>query len=445
MSDTDIARKIYSDYTVRFPRSKEYHTKLMNFMPGGTTRSLSYHDPYPLHIDYGDKAFVYTHEGYQLLDITNSYGANILGHGDPDILEAVTNSVKKGIQFSAPTEAQYDLSKLLCNRIPSFEKVRFCNSGTEATLFAIRTARACTQRNKIIRMSGGFHGTHDSVASSTKQNLRSFGVPSGMTEDVIEIPFNDPETLEQTIKQFRSELACVIIEPFLGAGGIILPDKGYLKFVRNITENNDVLLIFDEIFSYRIDIGGAQSLYNVTPDLTTLGKVVGGGFPIGVFGGKDELMKIYCQVRTKTPLYHSGTFNGYEVAMRAGLVALIKYDNNAVQLLNSKGDLLAKLLRESIQRSGFRIAVNQLGSYLNLHFVNEKVRTSELAMKSEEELLTLLHLSLLNKGFFGTPRALYVLSVPMTEMDIHNLAIAIDESLNELRPLVIEKYPHLLL
>ena len=443
--EKQIEKKIVDAYMEKFPASRERHEKLINYIPGGATRSLSYFKPYPIHIESGKAAFVFTHEGHKLLDVTNAYGAIVHGHGDPDIVKAVQEGITKGSQYSTPTDGQYKLAKLLCERIPGFERVRFVNSGTEATMFALRAARAYTNRDKIIKMSGGFHGTHDCVAASTKKNVITAGIPKGMTEDMIEVPFNDFQAIEKAVKENSDQLAAVIMEPFLGAGGIVLPAKGYLEHVRKVTQENNVLLIFDEIFSYRVNTGGCQKLYGVTPDLTTVGKVIGGGLPIGVFGGKEEIMNIFCHEKTAAPLYHSGTFNGYETLMQAGYAALSKYDEKAVAYINNLGDRLQKGLLQSFKENGLNIQSNHIGSLLNIHFVNEAITTSEQVLKSEEQLHTLMHLSMLNRGVFSIPRGLFILSCAMTEDDIYFLIEKIDETFKELLPLIQEKYKHLLL
>ncbi len=443
--EKQIEKEIADAYMEKFPASKERHEKLINYIPGGATRSLSYFKPYPIHIESGKAAFVFTHEGHKLLDVTNAYGAIVHGHGDPDIVKAVQEGITKGSQYSTPTDGQYKLAKLLCERIPGFDRIRFVNSGTEATMFALRAARAYTDRDKIIKMSGGFHGTHDCVAASTKRNVITAGIPKGMTEDMIEVPFNDFQALEKAVKENADQLAAVIMEPFLGAGGIVLPAKGYLEHVRKVTQENNVLLIFDEIFSYRVNSGGCQKLYGVTPDLTTVGKVIGGGLPIGVFGGKEEIMNIFCHEKTAAPLYHSGTFNGYETLMQAGYAALSKYDDKAIAYINNLGDRLQKGLLQSFKDNGLNIQSNHIGSLLNIHFVNEPITTSQQVLKSEEQLHTLMHLSMLNKGVFSIPRGLFILSCAMTEDDIDFLIEKIDETFKELLPLIQEKYKHLLL
>ena len=445
MIEEQIEKKIADAYTEKFPVSREHHEQLINYIPGGATRSLSYFKPYPLHIDYGQGAYVYTHEGHKLLDVTNAYGAIVHGHGDPDIVKAVQDGIVRGSQYSTPTDGQYKLAKLLCERVPGFDKIRFLNSGTEATLFVMRTARAYTGKDKILKMIGGFHGTHDSVAASTKKNVITAGIPSGMTEDMLDVPFNDFDAVEKAVRENADQLAAVIMEPFLGAGGIVLPEPGYLEHVRKVTADHNVLLIFDEIFSYRVNTGGCQKLFGVIPDLTTIGKVVGGGLPIGVFGGRADIMNIYCHENTDKPLYHSGTFNGYETVMQAGYAALSKYDEAAVAYVNKLGDQFQKGLLASFKTNGLNIQSNQIGSLLNIHFVNEPITTAEQVLTSVEQLHRLMHLSLLNKGIFTIPRGLFILSTVITPEEIDFLVDKIDETLKELLPLIEEKYNHLLL
>jgi glutamate-1-semialdehyde 2,1-aminomutase len=444
MIETRIEQKIVDDYREKFPLSRNRHERLIQYIPGGATRSLSYFKPYPIHIDYGEGAYVYTHEGHRLLDVTNAYGAIVLGHADPDVVKAVQNGIARGSQYSAPTDSQYKLAKLLCERVPGLEKLRFLNSGTESTMFALRTARAYTGRDKILKISGGFHGTHDCVAASTKKNVITAGIPKGMTADMLEVPFNDFDALEQAVTENASELAALIMEPFLGAGGVILPEKGYLEHARKLTSAHGILLIFDEIFSFRVNIGGCQNLYGVKPDLTTVGKVVGGGLPIGVFGGRAEIMDIYCSEKTKKPLYHSGTFNGYETVMQAGFATLSKYDENAIAYVNSLGDRLQAGMSNIINANGLKIQSHQIGSILNLHFYPEPITTAEQVLQVEEHLHALMHLSLLNKGIFIIPRGLFILSTALTADQIDDMVAKIDDTIKELLPLIKEKFSHLL-
>ena len=440
-----IQDQIWKTYSEKFPQCRAAHEKMIQVVPGGATRSLSYFRPFPLHITHGKGAKVYTPEGHEMLDVTNAYGALVHGHGDPDVVRAVQEGIAGGSQFSTPTQGQYKLAKLLCDRVPGFDRVRFLNSGTEATLFAMRTARAVTGRDKILKMSGGFHGTHDCVAASTQKNVITAGIPAAMTADMMEVPFNDGDALERMVTAHAHELAAVIMEPFLGAGGVVLPGDDFLQRARAVTAANDVLLILDEIFSFRVDEGGCQKRFGITPDLTCVGKVVGGGLPIGVFGGKEEVMKVYCHESTDAPLYHSGTFNGYETVMQAGLAALAKYDAPAIERLNRLGEFFQESLLSLFKTLGLKLQSNQIGSLLNLHFTDQPVTHAAAAQASEAELHTLFHLSLLNRDVFNIPRGLFILSTPLTPADIEGMVDKIGESLKELLPLMEEKYNHLLL
>ena len=441
---SQVARKIYEAYGDQFPRSRAAHSQLCQYIPGGTTRSLSYFKPFPLHISHGRGARVFTPGGRSLLDVTNAYGALVHGHGDPHVVDAVQRGIEKGSQYAAPTRGQYRLAKLLCDRVPGFEKIRFTNSGTEATLFALRTARAFTGKDKILKMVGGYHGTHDSVATSTRKDAVTAGIPLAMTQDVLEVPFNDIGALERAVVENADELAAVIMEPFLGAGGVIAPCEGFLETARRVTRAHGVVLIFDEIFSFRVDTGGCQQKYGVIPDLTCVGKVVGGGLPMGGFGGKANIMDAYCHEARPQPLYHSGTFNGCETVMQAGFAAMEKYDAPAVERLNGLGEMLQRQLVDLFHSLGLNIQSNGVGSIVNIHFVGESVDSAEGALKSEAELHHLFHLSLLTRGIYTIPRGLFILSTPMAESDIQTLVYKIRESLKELLPLMEEKYGHLL-
>ncbi len=444
-SAQSIPEAIWKTYSETYPRCRAAHEKLMRYIPGGATRSLSYFKPFPLHISHGKGARVYTPEGHELLDVTNAYGALVHGHGDLDVVAAVQEGIAKGSQYSTPTQGQYRLARLLCERVPGFDRVRFLNSGTEATLFALRTARAVTGKDKILKMSGGFHGTHDCVAASTQKNVITAGIPAAMTADMIEVPFNDIQALERVVTENASELAAVIMEPFLGAGGVILPARDFLRRARAVTSANGVLMILDEIFSFRVDEGGCQKRYGIVPDITCVGKVVGGGLPIGVFGGTQEVMRIYCHESVDAPLYHSGTFNGYETVMQAGYAAMKKYDEKAIEKINRMGEELQENVLRLFSSLGLKLQSNQIGSVLNLHFTDQVVDTVGAAQESESELHTLFHLSLLNRGIFNIPRGLFILSTPMTREDMDHLVGKMGAALKELLPLIEENYNHLLL
>ncbi|MCI5058153.1 MAG: aspartate aminotransferase family protein, partial [Flavobacteriales bacterium] len=437
-------REIEDKYGEIFSLSKVKHNNFVKYLPNGCARSLSYYDPFPLHIERGEGAYIYTIEGNRLLDLTNGYSALIHGHCHPEVNKAIIKSLQNGILFSTPSEILGKFTELLSRRVPSMEKMLICNSGTEATLFALRTARAVSKKNKILKIYGGYHGLHDCVAISPRDQAIDAGVTEGMVQDIIEVDFNDFESFEKAISIHFEDLAAVIIEPFLGAGGIVPPKEGYLEFVREITRKQNIILIFDEILTFRIHEHGAQGYYNLQPDMTTVGKIVGGGFPIGVFGGKASIMNIYDKKTSEKPLYFSGTFNGYETAMYAGCAALMLYDATSINRLNLLGEYLYNKIKKIISKLNLSMQVTRCGSILQVHFVNEEITSYEIVLKAEQELLHFFHLSLLMRKYYVTPRGMIVLSTPMTENEIGAFAEAIEEVLVDLFPLIQEKYSHLI-
>ena len=266
------------------------HEKAVAVMPGGTTRTTTYFEPYPLYIERGEGCRVWDADGTERIDMLGNYTAMILGHAHPKVQEAIRKQAARGTGFAAANPIEVQLATLLCERVPSLDAVRFCNSGTEATMFAMRLARAFTGRPKIARMEGGYHGTHDYAEVSTHPALSeagppeapiarpdSMGTPAWALEQTVVLPFNNPDAAEAIIRRESGELAAVILEPIIGAGGVIPATVEFLERLRNVTRELAILLIFDEVISFRVAPGGAQQLYGVTPDLTTLGKIIGGG------------------------------------------------------------------------------------------------------------------------------------------------------------------------
>ncbi len=284
---TDDPEAIYRQTT---PASRAIHEAAVRVMPGGTTRTTTYFDPYPLYIDRGEGCRVWDADGTERIDMLGNYTAMILGHAHPKVVEAIRQQAARGTGFAAANPNEVLLATLLCERVPSLEAVRFCNSGTEATMFAMRVARAFTGRPKIARMEGGYHGTHDYAEVSTHPVVAkagtsdapiaqpdSIGTPGWILEHTVVLPFNHPDAAEAIIRREAEQLAAVILEPIIGAGGVIAATDEFLQRVRAVTSELGILLIFDEVISFRVAPGGAQSVYGVTPDLTTLGKIIGGG------------------------------------------------------------------------------------------------------------------------------------------------------------------------
>lgn len=439
-----LATNVELEYQQKFPSSKVRHDQLQSFMPSGHPANVNSFFPYPLHIQRGEGAYVYTEEGTRLLDVLNGYSVFIHGHIQKEILRAISPDLSKGFFFCSPTKAQYEFCDTLVNRVPSIEKIRVTNSGTEATLYALRTARLYTQRSKIVKFFGGYHGTHDTGLASPKKPPLAEGLPFHAAEDVIEIEFNDFDQVQRAFTLYGDEIAAVIVEPYIGGGGTIAPKPGFLQHLRDLTTKHGTVLIFDEIVAFRLHEQGAQTYYGVEADLVTYGKIVGGGFPIGVFGGKADLMNLYDCHLHKSMLTHGGTFFGYQAAMLAGTYTLKHLTQETIDGLNALGDYFAQQLRQVISQCKLHIQVNHVGSVLTLHYTPLNVTNFSEALTSEKPLAKLIHLKFLNKGIYTAPFGkYYILSSCMDRSHIDSIVQAYGEILRELFPYIAHAYPHL--
>ncbi len=293
-------------YRDQFASSGRHFERARRVLPGGVTRSLNFWEPHPVYLHSGKGAYVCDVDGHRLLDLINNYTALVLGHADPRVVRAVGRQLELGTSFAFSSDLEVVLAELLVARVPSIERVRFTGSGTEAAMFALRAARAATGRPLIAKMEGGFHGTHDEVAISIRPRLDAAGPPdrprsvgetngliAGVTDHVIVLPFNRPTDATELIREHADELAAVIVEPVLGVGGMIPPVSSFLPALRRACTEHGIVLIFDEVITLRLAPGGAQELYGVTPDLTIMGKIIGGGLPIGALGGNESLMEMF--------------------------------------------------------------------------------------------------------------------------------------------------------
>ena len=446
--------ELKAEYAKTRPNSRSLHEEACRFMPGGDTRTATYFDPYPNFIASGKGAYMEDADGHRLLDFQNNYTSLIHGHGHEPTVWTVQGQIAKGSAYTAPFELQIMLSQLLVERFPSVDLVRFCNSGTEANMHALRAARAFTGRAKIIKTEGGYHGTTDVFEASVDPNIKkagtldrikvipeSRGVSANALKDVLVVPFNDIERTKAVIEDNHDDVACLIIEPVMGSAGQIEPEIEYLKFLREITEKYGIVFIFDEVVTGRLSTGGAQLHYGITPDLTTMGKIIGGGTPIGAFGGREEIMKIY-DPREKM-MYHSGTFNGNAIGMAAGLATMKAYDEAAVDHVNSLGLMLKNGIKDVYAKLGLDMQVLGAGSIINTIFSNKPIRQYRDVAGSHEELNRMLFLSLLTKGVFNAERGMFCTSTPMTEEDIRFALSKIEEALSEMLPVIREVAPEL--
>jgi len=393
-------------------------------MPGGDTRTGTFHLPYPIFAARGQGCRLWDADGNEYLDFLNNFTSLLHGHGEPHVHEAIVAQATQGTVHGTANELQVRLAETLVARVSSVEQVRFCNSGTEATLFAIRAARAFTGKTKILKMEGGYHGSHDwvSVAMAPPYDTKATaGLSPGALSEVLLGSFNDLDFTAALVRKHRHELAAVIVEPMMGAAGGIVAEPEFLRGLRAVTEECGVLLILDEIITFRLGYGGLQGHFGIRPDLTAFGKIIGGGLPVGAFGGRADVMAGYDPTRPGT-IAHSGTYNGNAATMAAGLKTLERFPESAVAALNQSGDALRAGLNDVLARAGIDAVVAGFGSLLQVHFLTPPLRSARDANRGDRRLLRLLHLGLLTTGIFAPSRQMYVLSTAMTPDVLRTMA-----------------------
>ncbi len=361
-------------------KSKEYFKQAKKFIPGGVNspvRAFGAVGGHPLFIDRGKGAYIWDVDGNKYIDYVGSWGPMILGHADEKVISSAAKILKKGTSFGAPTKREVELASLITDIYSSIEKVRLTSSGTEAAMSAVRLARGFSGKEKIIKFEGCYHGHFDSLLVKAGSGAATFGVPTSggvnksFANDTIVLPFNDIEKVEEAVKFYKDNLACVIVEPIPANMGLILPKEGFLKCLREITEKNNVILIFDEVITgFRVALGGAQELYGIKSDLTVLGKILGGGFPIGAFGGRREIMGC---LSPDGPVYQAGTLSGNPVAVEAGknILKILIAKKNIYVKLNVLGESIEKSLRQIIKNTGGKIVLNKIGSLWTLFFTDK--------------------------------------------------------------------------
>jgi glutamate-1-semialdehyde 2,1-aminomutase len=418
-------------YRQTSPRSRALHERAVKAMPGGTTRTTTYFDPYPVYIERGEGCRVWDADGVERIDMIGNYTAMILGHSHPKIVEAIRAQAARGTGFAAANQLEVELAELLCERVPSLDAVRFCNSGTEATMFAMRLARAFTGRPKIARMEGGYHGTHDYAEVSThpaageggpadepEPVADSLGTPAWAIEEVVVLPFNHPDAAERIIRREGSALAAVIVEPIIGAGGVIAATPEFLGRLRDVTRELGILLIFDEVISFRVAPGGAQQTYGVTPDLTTLGKIIGGGLPVGAYGGRAHVMD---HVAPSGPVYQAGTLSGNPLAMAAGAATLDVLQAPATyERLEALTRRLCGGLERAAKAAGVPVTVNRAASLFTVFFCPGPVTDYASAKTADTAAFARFFHAMLDRGFYLPPAQLEAafVSLAHTEADI---------------------------
>jgi glutamate-1-semialdehyde 2,1-aminomutase len=445
----ELRARIHDGYARWAPNSARLAREARRCFPGGDTRMSAHYAPYPLFIEGAQGARLRDADGHQLLDFMNNFTSLILGHADPKVVQAVSEQVARGSAYAAPTRSQLELAGILRERVPSLEQLRFTASGSEATLMTLRCARAATGRGKILKMEGGYHGSYELAEASLvplpglagpEQEPRLVPVDTShapsLQHDVVICPYNDPEAAHALVAEHADDLAAVIVEPLLGSLGMIPATREFLRALREATAAHGVLLVFDEVISLRLAEGGAQALHGVTPDLTALGKIIGGGLPVGAFGGRKDLMRVFHPEEAR-PVMHSSTFCANPLSMAAGAAAMSQVDAALIERIGALGERLRRGFDRAFERNGVRGRATGAGSLANLHFRDAPIddaRDSLAGIIAAGPVSGLLHLMLLERGVFGASRLMYCASAAMTGDDVDHAVDALDDALRALVP-----------
>ena len=391
-------------------KSKVLFERAKKILPGGVNSPVRAFEPYPFFVECAQGSKMYDADGKAYVDYCMAYGALLLGHAYPEIIDAVKNQLAKGTLYGAPTEREVEFAELIGKASPCMEMLRLVNSGTEATMHAIRTARGYTNRKKIVKFEGCFHGSHDAVlvkagsGATTFAAPNSLGIPEETTQNTIVLPYNDVEALEAAFKREGNQIAAVIVEPVLANVGLILPKKDYLTYLRKITSEYGTVLIFDEIITgFRLALGGAQEYFNVKPDMATLGKVLGGGFPLAAFGGKREIMQ---NISPVGKVYQAGTFSGNPVSATAGftILSILNQKKNQIypKLQKNAGEL-TKALTDLAASHKLPAQVYNIASLYQIFFTNKPITDYACAKNSDLQMFTAYFQELLRQGVFIPP------------------------------------------
>ncbi len=394
------------------------------YLPDGVTRGTGW-EPYPLFWDRGKGCHIWDVDNVERLDFFGNNSSLPLGHAHPAVVKALEERLAMGVSFHAPHESHVRLARIICERIKSVEMVRFTNSGTEATMNCIHVARAFTDRSKIAKVDGAYHGLYDAVAfdGSTDPdrpvpvpNLPA--IPRSMMDEIVILPFNDAVAAREIVHEHRDELAAVIVEPLMGAAGFIQAEKEYLDTLREVTAQNGIVLVFDEVCSLRAGPGAGQGLFDVYPDLTALGKSVGGGTPLGAFGGKREIMELYSSRENERHVGHSGSFNGNPLSMVSGAVTFEELTPEVYERLDRLTERLREGIRAVCGEFEIPVQVTGLGALFGVHFNDRLIRSALEARSNDVERRQQVFLGLMNEGIWTSPSLNGAVSTPMGEGEV---------------------------
>jgi glutamate-1-semialdehyde 2,1-aminomutase len=391
-------------------KSEKLFMKAKKLIPGGVNSPVRAYQPYPFFTERSHGSHIFDVDGKEYIDYCLGFGPLILGHAHPKIAEAVKAQVERGSLYGTPSKQEVDLAELICKLVPSAEMSRLVSTGGEATMSAIRIARGYTGKKKIIKFEGCYHGAHDYVLVKAGSGATTFGIPTSLgipgetTKNTIVVPFNDAENFEETLKANKDVFAAVIVEPVIGNIGLVLPKSGFLETLRELTEEYGIVLIFDEVITgFRLALGGAQEYYRITPDMTTLGKVLGGGFPLAAFAGKEEIMKM---VAPSGKVYQAGTYSGNPISVIAGLATLkflLGSGKEFYTKLENKCKAIMKPLEKVIQDSHLKLQVNHIASMFQLFFTDQSVYDYASVKTADNAKYLSFHKNLLTQGIFLPP------------------------------------------
>jgi glutamate-1-semialdehyde 2,1-aminomutase len=413
---SDEARR----YRERTPASGRRFEELRRYLPGGDSRSTLFYPPYPAVLVQGDGCRVVDLDGNRLLDLTGNHSTLVHGYGAPQVMEAIRRQVELGTCFSGPTEAQLRFARHLVERIGSLERVRFTNSGTEAVMMAVRAARQFTGRRMIAKLEGGYHGTSEALMGSEHP-------------DLLVLPAHDADDTVGLLERHGTGIAALLVEPVQGSAGMLALDGAYLRALRDATRRLGIVLVFDEVISLRLAHGGAEEHFGIEPDMSCLGKMIGGGLPLGVFGGREEIMALFDPSQGPPVIPHPGSYNANPVSLAAGLATMELLTREAVARLNATGDRLRAGLAEVFAEAGVPVSITGLGSLFGIHLTEGPVRTIRDAARADAALRHQVFLGLYVEGILLDPRGVGALSTAIGEPEIEEFLAALRTVLSRLR------------
>lgn len=434
------------EYQRRNPRSAARFAEAQQALAGGNSRLTAYYGPFPFYAERGDGCALYDIDGNVRLDFYNNATSLILGHCNPQVTAAIMAQAAKGAAFANPTDPEVELAQVLTSRVPSVERLRFTNSGTEGVMLAVRAARAFTGKPKIAKIEGGYHGTSDHMSVSVATDLSragradapqpvasSTGLTPGTLDDIVILPFNDPAAAQRIIAQHRDTLAAVIIEPAMGGVGYIPAEPTFLEALRAACDGQNTLLIFDEVQTLRMSPGGAQEWFQVIPDMTCMGKIIGGGLPVGAFGGRADIMDAFDATKHAPGIPHGGTFNGNPMTMQAGLATMRQLTPAVYDRLNEHGTAFRHQLDEIARSAGVPLRITGVASLFGIQCTDHPVTDYRSAQQQDAALRQKLFLHLLNHGIYVANKVVGNISVPMGREELDRFVAAWEDFVARIR------------